>query len=239
MRNALFFFVFFAALLAGGCAGVVDRERPSEFADRPAAGVLADLEQRLLDASAVRFEGRIESTGLFKSRLAGDLVLAEGNHAAIAFDGHFAGRRVRLRAVSDGEWLAGGSGDEFFDQRTPPDLNRAVLVGFTRMGLLHNLARLTGATQPDHAGGGVTDWVRAEDAEWVKSDRPEPAMAFDIHVDGREAGRATLWLDPDTSLPVRREQTVEFSGGTMQVLEVYSSFELGVIPDRERFILKR
>lgn len=239
MRQARLLCVWLATLLVAGCATIFGPEREPAFAERPAEQVLSDLEERLVRASAVRFEGRIESTGLFTSQLTGDLVLAKGNHAAIAFDGHFGGRQVQLRAVSDGEWLAGGSGREFFDQRTPGELNQALLVGLTRMGLLHNLARLTSAKIPDRSDGGVGEWVRIDDAEWVTSDRAEPAMAFDIRVDGREAGRATLWLDPDTGLPVRRKQTVEFASGSMQVVETYSSFELGVVPDRERFILKR
>jgi hypothetical protein len=47
------------------------------------------------------------------------------------------------------------------------------------------------------------------------------ALRFVIYVSWERVAEATLWLDPDSGLPVRREQVVAFPGGSMRVIESY------------------
>jgi hypothetical protein len=103
------------------------------------------------------------------------------------------------------------------DDRRPADVKRAVVIGWTRMGLLHNLVRLLGQQDIDRGAGGVTEWVGVRNIAW---NEPERMFTFDISVEGRDVARARLWLD-SKGRPLRREQTVSFPGGSMQVEERY------------------
>ncbi|MEM1044188.1 MAG: hypothetical protein AAGI91_16385 [Bacteroidota bacterium] len=138
--------------------------------------------------------------------------------------------RVRLRAGNDAMRLSRGDSLVAETER-PPALREALALGFTRMGLLHNLARLTAAQPPDRAEGGVAQWVIVHGAAWgtrrTIDGRAVQGLRFDLRVSGTEAGTATLWLDAATGLPVRRDQVVRFPDGTMTVTESYRSWSLG------------
>ncbi|MBA2670696.1 MAG: hypothetical protein H0U67_10020, partial [Gemmatimonadetes bacterium] len=46
-------------------------------------------------------------------------------------------------------------------------------------------------------------------------------VRFDIHVSGTRIAEAVLWIHRTTGVPVRREQVVNFPGGSMSVVEEY------------------
>ena len=92
------------------------------------------------------------------------------------------------------------------------------------MGVLHNIAMLSGGAPPDHANGGVDDWVKT-----VEHRHPEGSgsgVMFDLVVDGTPSGSATLWID-EQGQPLRREQRVDFPEGTMIVVERYEDLGAG------------
>jgi hypothetical protein len=192
-----------------------------------AAALFAGVEERLLSATSI--SGRFTATadGAFSASLQGTLEMTRGGMAAIGATGTFGEDDVALFLRSDGVIVEGGSADRRFRDDTPAGLTEAVLLGVTRMGILHNLARLTAGAIPDHAGGGVREWVEVRDVEFAPDARPEGlrpglvALRFAIHVAGQRAAEATLWADPDLRLPVRREQVVTFPGGRMVVTEAY------------------
>jgi hypothetical protein len=95
------------------------------------------------------------------------------------------------------------------------------MIGFVRMGILHNLARLVAGAGPDHADGGVADWVVLSE-HGVTAD--DATSHFAIQVAGQPAGNASLEFDGERLL--RREQSVDFPGGTMSVTEEYSAFQV-------------
>jgi hypothetical protein len=185
-----------------------------------------DLEQR----TALECTFRIEATGAIEVALDGVLTLGEepgdpGESGEIEklpvivleARGQFAGAEYDADFRQNGAMVWAG------DTNYPPypALREAVVIGMTRMGLLHNLARLIDEGVPDHAKGGVRDWVKV-----VAVRAPSPAeatgraYAFDIVVDGVLSGEATLHLD-DAGRPARRVQTVHFEEGDMQVTEIY------------------
>lgn len=198
-----------------------------------------DLERRLLAADGLRIESRLVAEGAFEAELQGTLDLAPGGLARSEFIGSFGGRTVELTFVSDGRETFGRNGAEEFRGETGPELAASFIVGMTRMGLLHNQARLVGGSPPDHAGGGVEEWVVVGDfAAHGAPDAPDApdasgAIRFAIRVAGEPAGEATLWLDPRTGLPTRREQTVVFGEQEMRVTETYALVRLDP-PERAR-----
>lgn len=103
-----------------------------------------------------------------------------------------------------------------FDQPTTTDLRDAVLIGLSRMGALHNLIEISQGNPPDHAAGGVREWLQA-----VKFRRVKGGVSYVVHVEGKDTGEATLLIDARTRLPRSRKLTVHFPNGDMLVTETY------------------
>lgn len=222
-----------------GCAGSpAPREAPpgAEHASPSAAAAPADerseapettfsgLERRL-GQTPWRLRYALEAEGAVVASLVGSMSLADEVELEVA--GHFAGAEHDLRLWTQGDRLHGGpAGAPTLDLPRPPELAPALVIGMTRMGLMHNVAMLVGGAAPDHADGGVSEWVRARDLQRVTASRDAAAAAdstglrFDIEVSGQRTARATLWLDAH-GLPTHREVTVEFPEGQMRVVERY------------------
>lgn len=185
-----------------------------------AEGVLAALEYRLMSDGSLAFDFEISSSGAVSSALSGRLD-ARWPDVELAADGEFAGRPADLGLASTGDDLTCSNGEATTAPR-PAELRDAIVIGLTRMGLLHNLAVLTGGRGPDHAGGGVREWVESRDVAFAETDDDTTVvLEFAIRVAGADSGTARLELDRATGLPRRREQTVQFPQGEMRVVEIY------------------
>lgn len=187
------------------------------------------LEARLLAARHVLVEARIEARGAIAASLAGRTELFDRNRGRAEYRGQFAGAPADLALEVDSRVTQMRSGAQQREEPTAPEANRALIVGFTRMGLLHNLARLHGLQAPDHAGGGAESWVQLDafrPTTYILGGELEGAMSFgfDVMVGGGAAAPARVWLDPDSGLPRRRQITVRFPQGEMTVVEDYVRF---------------
>lgn len=186
--------------------------------------VFMELEQRLGRTPwRVRFE--VEAEGAVVASLVGSLSIAD--ELQLEAKGSFAGGEHDVRLETEGDRLrAGPRGAPALDVPRPPELAAALVIGTTRMGLLHNVAMLVGGRPPDGADGGVREWVRTSEHERVHAAGAagETGIAFAIEVEGQRVGRATVWIDA-RGLPVRREQLVEFPQGSMKVVERYEWLE--------------
>lgn len=182
----------------------------------------SDLEDRLLQHPESRIGFRITADGAFTAALEGELFLGDENDVALSSQGTFGPDSVSLSLrVADGR-LIGGNGDRSFEEPVPAGLREALVIGLTRMGLLHNLARLVSASPPDRADGNVRDWVRVREVAWTAPDSATGGrgVSFDVWVDEQPTADAVLWFD-DRGRPVGRDQTVRFPGGEMRVRERY------------------
>lgn len=215
-----------AAVLALAAAAAAAQDAP-DYVD-PAV-LMAQLEQRLLGARRVEVEATLRSRGVIASDLRGRSELRDRNRATLAYAGSFAGKAADLQLAADGRLVQFMNGSQTRQTRVEPEANRALIVGMVRMGLLHNLARLTGLQEPDHASGGVSEWVRLDSfrpTTFAQAGALEGLMAlgFDLVVGGATAGNVRLWVDPATGLPKRRALTVRFPQGEMEVVEDYTRF---------------
>jgi hypothetical protein len=211
-----------ALMLMAACTMRTVPDQVAATDARPAAAVFAEMEDRMLNAPAISGRFTVSADGAFSAALQGTLGLS-GGETDLEATGTFGADSVTLHLRSDGRVMEGGSAARRFHEDSPAGLTEALLLGLTRMGILHNLARLTGGAVPDRAGGGVRDWVEVRDVHWSGSD--PTALRLMIYVSGERAAEATLWLDPDSGWPVRREQVVEFPGGQMRVTESYEFHE--------------
>ena len=195
------------------------------------AALMAQLEARLLAARHVAIEATITSQGVVPSRLKGRSELQDRNRATVAYAGEFAGKPADLALSVEGGALRARSGATTREEPVGRESNRALLIGLTRMGLLHNLARLSSALGPDHAQGGVEQWITLDSFRpitYAQGGELEGLMSFgfDLVVAGTPSASARLWLDPATGLPRRRQQTVRFPQGELTVIEDYTRFEV-------------
>lgn len=196
--------------------------------DEGAEAALAAVEQRLLDARQIGFGFDIKAVGVVRAALSGSATIGPGNDAGIIAKGEFGGAPADITLSADSEAMGGGNGDMRFEADTAPALREGLVVGLVRMGLLHNLAMLSGGEPPDRIDGTVRDWVTYTNVSVVQNDRaggiPARRFQFTVVVDGQPAAIADLWVDAETGLPLRRVQVVNFADGEMRVLEQYSEF---------------
>lgn len=197
-------------------------------ADDPLQRV-AQLEARLLAAKRVAIEASIESSGFISSKLKGRSELQDRNRANLSYTGEFGGKPAELSLIADGRALELRGGAQTRREALGRESNRALLIGFVRIGLLHTLARLALPQGPDHGAGGVEQWVvldafrpttYAQEGDLVGA----TSVGFDLLIDGQTAGSARLWFDPASGLPRRRVLTLFRPEGDTTVVEDYTRF---------------
>jgi outer membrane lipoprotein-sorting protein len=200
-----------------------------------------ELERRLLEAETIYIDGGAGSTGTVESAFEGKVILASGNRARIQFTGQFASKNVLVALVSDGTKMWAGNGSDSFEEEAPAALNEGIIVGLTRMGILHNLAVLSEASAPEGTDGNVHEWLTVTNFAWGDEETIDgvitETMTFDISVDGKPSAKARLWLNKETGLPVQRQQVVQFPDGEMTAVEVYEAFEIDAPFDSEKFVV--
>jgi hypothetical protein len=209
-----------AAVVCVGCSRVEEHDLDQQ----PAGTVFAALESRLLDAGVLLMRYRAEAMGAVEANIEGELEIRNGDTVVLSGSGSFGGVPLELYLAAADDTLRGGSGATSFEQATPADVKASLVLGLTRMGIMHNLARLSSGQPPDQADGGVAEWVRVVNLAWRPGERV-PTLAFDIEVQEQPVAEATLALDGD-GLPVRRVQQVRFPGGSMRVTEEYEILQL-------------
>lgn len=189
----------------------------------------SELEERLL-TSDFSLEFDIVASGPYPAQLTGNTTLSGANHASVKADGVFAGQSASIRLRAHDGRMKGGNSVLEFDQATPGALREAMVIGLTRMGLLHNLAMMSSGAPPDHADGGVRDWVQVTnlklETDALIDGKPAVVFSFTVVVSGEDSGSATLWVHPETGLPLKREQVVSFENGEMRVTETYPALTI-------------
>ncbi len=211
-------------LTALGAAAVLLAGAPAALGDDGTAD-MAGREQRLRAAQGLRVEFTIASEGVLSTALQGYLEV-RGDDLSLEADGDFGGSPVDLVLAVSGSEIRGGNlaladaSLREFTARNPGAAKEAVILGMTRMGILHNLALLTGSRPPDRSGGGIREWVRPDRVRSTAE-----GLAFDVVVDGEAAAEAELALD-GRRLPAKRRQTNRFPAGEMRVVETYRVFDV-------------
>ena len=189
------------------------------------AALMEAVERLLIECPDVQLETVVVAEGAVDAGFRGAMTLGEEGRSSVRFEGEFMGMPHQMEFASDGEQLRGTTTVGPLDEPTPAELRKALAIGWTRMGVLHNIARLTGGQGPDHAAGGVDTWVQVDRVEIGEAgsidDKAALPLNFTIFVEGEEVGAAVLWLDAESGLPLKREQAVQFPTGEMRVTEGY------------------
>jgi hypothetical protein len=189
---------------------------PDPFADDPIA-VFETLEQGLLGARQVDVTATIESIGLVSSDLTGELHVEPDRVSWIKVDGGFSGVNTAAK------WSSETPIDPIQSDVPPWSWSEALLLGFTRMGALHNWAMVIAGADPEDGNGDVRTWVTVDQLAWKGETPASRTLTFRILVEEQPMGEGELTLGPD-HWPVRREQLVHFPEGDMRVVETYATF---------------
>ncbi len=233
-----------ALLLLGGCAtitGWFEEDLPHPVTASDPVAAVAQVESVLLAERTVRIEFAITAEGAVSADLRGELLLAPGNLARIDAAGSFDGAAADLQLVSDGVQLVARAGERTSTGDTPAGLREGLVIGLTRMGLLHNLALLSGGRPPDATDGTVRTWLQLSAYErglpQGRGGRSVLPVSFDLTVGGEPSARATLYLGAQSGLPSERSQVVRFPQGEMRVTERYARVELDAILPGNAFVI--
>jgi len=184
---------------------------------------LTSVEERLMEATASRVDFVVTASGPLDGNLTGSLLLGEGGEARLTGEGTLRGQEVGLLLVSDGMRMHVSNGDETLEAATPAALKEALVVGFTRTGVIHNLLRLADLLPPDHAEGQVGSWARTTDIHREEKGN----LAFGVEMDGATMGPVVLFMATGTELPGERRQTLTVDEGESDVTEIYGAVSIG------------
>ncbi|MBA2669321.1 MAG: hypothetical protein H0U67_02995 [Gemmatimonadetes bacterium] len=212
-------------LFLGSCSATAGGAGEPGLANAPhrePAAIIEALEARLL-SDPVHLRYRVTASGAFAAELDGMLDLS-AHESQLSANGTFGDSPVSLHLAADSDSMRIESPQGAKSESTPHRLRESLAIGLVRMGVLHNLARLTGGSAPDRAGGGVREWVELREIRADTTVAPHidwVGVRFDIHVSGTRTAEAVLWIHRTTGVPVRREQVVSFPGGSMSVVEEY------------------
>lgn len=198
--------------------------------------VISKMETNLLKIKNRKLKFRLEATGFVNAVFEGEIVFKKGNVIDYRTAGKFAGKEHKLFLACDGAKLRGGAESKPFEIAAPAELRSGLLIGLTRMGLMHNIARLTGNQPPEKTDGTVYKWLSVVEPKFAKEppvDTPQASaevkvknkdlmvVFFTLAVDGKNTADVELWIDTKTDLPSSRTITVRFPQGNMIVNETY------------------
>jgi len=189
-----------------------------------ASQLVEALESLLLRETGVILPFRVQAEGDFQADLEGSLHLASGGRARLDARGTFGALPVQALLISDGRRMVWTNNGVSHEGETPRHLREGLILGLSRMGILHNLALLVNGSPPDATDGTAQEWLKITDPAHAGSDPSEPtgvAVHFGIVVGGSPSGEATLWMDPASGVPLLRRQEVTFPEGSMRVTERY------------------
>ncbi len=199
--------------------------------------VLTAMETNLLKLKNRRLKFRTEATGAISAAFEGEAVFKKGSVMEFRTAGKFAGKDYKLFLDCDGAKLRGGFADKPFEIDCPGGLRSGIVIGMSRMGLMHNISRLVSNKPPERIDGTVFKWLEVSDLKFAKDHAPDTPQAgaalkhkdkklmvvfFTLGVEGaKNAGDVELWIDTKTNLPAYRSITVHFPQGDMFVTEKY------------------
>ncbi len=212
------------AVLSWACGSGAER-RPAMEEQDPRA-FFASLEERLISSDSLRVDFDVTAEGAVSAAISGSLFLGPDGSAVLNANGDFAGENVVVSLTAGDGGYQYGTGATLQSGPTPSHLKEGLLIGFTRMGILHNLAMLVGNAPPDGVEGGVRDWVQVDSLAFLEAGSVGAGgVSFHMAVGGVPAGSVELEVGK-FGLPLVRRQTVLFPTGEMRVTERYSGFSI-------------
>jgi hypothetical protein len=199
------------------------------------------LEQRLTSARAFRLHARLASGGRIESHFDGSLVAGPELRMRLTMQGALGNKDVDATFLCDGKRMGGGARGQPFAMDAAPGVREGIAVALVRLGLLHDVARLSSGRPPDFLDGKAREHLKVigltqragPDLRGV----PTLELSYAVSVDGNRAADETLLLDQRTGLPLKRRVIVHFPEGDMEVGEEYEEMSVDEPEDDATFLL--
>lgn len=237
--------VLLGALLAGCAPASAPSAGPASSSpavstEAPGGPSLEPLERRLLAAHSLKIHARIASDGVVPSHFEGTLLLGEGQQVRLAMQGDLGSRPTDLTLFCDGKTMRGGSKEKPFELPAPPGLREALVIAFTRMGLLHDLALLSEGRAPAQVDGTVREGIQAVGVTKGAGESIRGRMTehwrWNLVVQGGSTSPEDVWMD-GAGVPIRRRLVVHFPEGDMHVGEEYDEVTMDAPVDPATFAI--
>ena len=223
------FLLLIAVSLGLTCAPLCAEENAN------ARRILEQVEKRLLDAKSIEIYAYVDTKEPYPRSMAGTLKLSNDGKLHGDFQGTIGPDKAKLLVDADGQALTISLNEDQRSGVQPKALREALLVSLMRIGFSNTLIAFSQLKPPEHAEGGVEDWIKIENVQLREAavaqgyHNGEIALQFGFRVNGKPGGYTRLWISTQSGLPLRREQfftyqTADGKEAVMRTDERYTTF---------------
>jgi outer membrane lipoprotein-sorting protein len=202
---------------------------------------------------ACSFEIAIE-TDMGKAKAAGVLAFAEGNKNRLKADGDFFGAKLQIEMISDGKnyrmtMTPAGRPPQPITDVVPPNMNEFLRKGMARGGVFIGLfpktqkkadAQTSNVSLEQH--GKIEDLLPISNFKLGKKEdignRATQRIEYTLTID-KEPFAMTLWLDPESNLPLKRQISPAKGKVQFQLIENYTNYRINENIDAKEFALPK
>ena len=199
------------------------------------------MEKKIRSAQTLRltFDGEATGGGQ-KLTLKGTALVAEGNKGRIEAEFASAGKSTKLLFISDGKTKYMKEGDMVKTEAAESKDSAKPLAMIARVGFLPSL--LFGKAEgKDKEAFDIDKEAPVKNFKLGVKDklgkRQAQVVEFEITFGPGASGRAAVWIDTETELPLKRTLTVEGKGkeDSFQVVETFATFTINPKLDGKAF----
>lgn len=206
-------------MVLSGCASAL-RPIPPETS---ASDRFDRAEDALLRAQELTATFEISAQGQTNAHLTGTIRLLAGNALRLVAEGNIGPDSVQLELDSRDETgtlrsITKGASVSSHREPPAPKLREAVVLGLTRLGLLHQLSALSKDQPIEKAEGGFSDWVKTIRRIEGPPQENCRAVDFKMEIAGKEMGNASICVADATGLVLKRNQV----SGDLTVKETFT-----------------
>jgi outer membrane lipoprotein-sorting protein len=228
---------------------------PQEQDSAKAEKLYQAMAKKLVGAKTLQcsFEIVIE-LDMGKAKAAGVLAFAEGDKNRLKADGDFFGSKLQIEMISDGmkhrmTMAVGGQAPQSSTGDNPPKANEFLREGMARGGVFIGLfPKPTKTAQAQtcnvclEQGGKIEDLLPISAFKLGKKEnlgkRETQRIEYTLTID-KEPFAVTLWLDPETNLPLKRQLSVEKGKAQFQLIENYMNYRINEKIEAKEFALPK
>jgi outer membrane lipoprotein-sorting protein len=228
---------------------------PQEQESANAEKLYQAMAKKLTGAKTLQcsFEIAIE-TDMGKAKTSGVLAFAEGNKNRLKADGDFFGGKVQIEVISDGKnyrmsMTAADQPPQPKAGDVPPNMNEFLREGMARGGVFVGLfpkPQKTAHAQTSNVSleqdRKIEDHLQISDFKLGNKEnigkRATQRIEYTLTID-KEPFVVTLWLDPETNLPLKRQLSMGKGKTRFQLVENYMNYRINEDIEAKEFALPK
>jgi outer membrane lipoprotein-sorting protein len=220
---------------------------PAYGQDNDAERLYRAMEKEVRSAKTLHFafDGQINMMGM-QGTMKGEAWLAEGQKGNISLEGEFPGDKMKLTRISDGKSTYSKMNEKVDvtahkpeEQHTEQVLGMVARVGMT-VGFMTSRKRTPDDKEPFDLDkmAAIKDFKLGAKEKIGKHNTQ--AVDYQVTMPDGITAKATVWIDTETKLPVKREIGVQKGGvEEARITETYSTFTVDGKIDAKLFELPK